>query len=153
MPALQNQSARMQWSTILVNIQQDTTMAEVARYKNKSLHVVIREGVHLIQKSTIRGHHIFIKVWTPSTGEELPVNVELHNAACCSCLETRGCGRSCANREFKNMLVHVLPSQSRQPDSLSSNRPSGASTLNLKGKDWLFLVATSLLANRNTWRS
>ncbi len=31
-------------------------------------------------ESTIRGHHIFKEVWTPTTGEELPVNVELHNA-------------------------------------------------------------------------
>ncbi len=31
-------------------------------------------------ESTIRGHHIFKEVWTPTTGEELAVNVELHNA-------------------------------------------------------------------------
>ncbi len=39
-------------------------------------------------------------------------------SACCSCLECRGCGWSCSQRDFQNILV--LPSESRQSDSLSS---------------------------------
>ncbi len=48
-------------------------------------------------------------------------------------------------------LMLVLPSDSRQLDSLPSNKQAIRSTLNFKGKDWLFLVSTCLLANEKAF--